>query len=117
MKSKLTLANICRWIARITAIPAVLLLLFYLLFAVGESLQNADLGLILLSALPFLGISISLILAYWMEKTGSIVCLVSFLVVFIMSVIRGDIRDDFSTFGFLLVPIVLFSASWLLRSK
>ena len=115
MKSRHTLANICRWIARITTIPAVLLLLFYLLFAVGESLQDADFWLILLSALPFLGISFGLVLAYWKEKTGSIVCLVSFLVVFIVSVIRGDIRDDFSTFGFLLVPIVLFSASWFFR--
>ena len=120
MRLRLVLANISRWIARITAIPAVLLILFYLLFAVGGSLQEIDFWAILMPALPFLAISVGLILAYWKEQTGSIVCLVSFLVLFIVSGILGgleDMLDDFSSFGLLLAPVVLFSASWLLRRE
>jgi len=120
MKPGLVLANISRWIARITAVPAILLILFYLLFAVGEGLQEVGFWAILLSALPFLGILAGLILAYWREQAGSIVCFASFLVLFIVSGIIGglqDMLDDFSSFGILLVPVVLFSASWLLRRK
>jgi hypothetical protein len=120
MRLRLVLADTSRWIARIAAIPAVLLILFYLLFAVGESLQEIDPWAILMSALPFLGISVGLILAYWKEPTGSIVCLVSFLVLFSVSGILGgleDMLDDFSSFGLLLAPVVLFSALWLLRRE
>jgi DNA-binding CsgD family transcriptional regulator len=126
MKLRLVLADISRWIARIIALPIVLLIFFmiYVGFAIARSEPSAAGGnpwLSLVTSLPLLGVSVGLILAYWNEKTGSIVGFVSFPALFTMIwwafLSLEDMLEGLSSFALLLVPIGLFFASWLLRRK
>jgi len=126
MKSRLVLADISRWIARIVALPSVLFILFiiYAGFAIARSEPSAAGGnpwVGLAGSIPLLGVSVGLILAYWNEKIGSIVGFVSFPVLFTVIwwafVSLEDMLENLSFFAFLLAPIGLFFASWLLRKK
>ena len=121
MKLSLALADLARWLARISAILAVLLIFLYLLFGIKYAIaEGVGSQIILAYSFPLLAVSMGLILAYWNEKIGSIVGFVSFTALFIMigaSWGLKDVLEDFSPSFILLIPVGLFSASWLLRTK
>ncbi|MBM3145190.1 MAG: hypothetical protein FJ010_09525 [Chloroflexi bacterium] len=86
MKPYLTIANICRTIARIVSVIVLLLGVPFLLF-VGLQLLSGEAGspAIFLSLLLLIGVLAGLVIAWWKEGPGSLITFLSMIGSFALS--------------------------------
>jgi hypothetical protein len=124
MKMKLNwkpvLAKFCRWSARFTAPIAILLIFVYLFLGTGYTLQMQEPKAILVHALPLLAVTVGLLLSYWKELTGALLAFGGFLAIYAATgyfVSLEEMLKGIPAWLFLLVPIVLFFLSGVIRNR
>lgn len=91
MNSKLVIANICRWVARILSIPLVPIALIYLLF-VGLQIpsEGGDVTVFILYAVLLAAMLAGLVIAWWREAPGSILALAALAGTLLAAVLTGS---------------------------